>query len=396
MRGDEISIPAKRIVLFVTNSYSYGGSEKHLLDLLGRIDDKKIQTMILCTDSDPFTERLNQGFCSTVIVRTEKSLDSMKDWVRIFREIKPDAVVLVYGTLWLLPWFAALAARLAGVQKLYAIQHLMPQSPPDSRILEIKSPRDLARRIFGKRARKLLGARLQPHLCKMTICVSNAVRDALIQGYGFPQSKIRTVHNGISVLAFAPRSEDRESIRRRLEISPKDFLLICTARLSIEKGIDILLLAMKEIIQKCSICKCIVIGEGPLKEKLIEQIETAQLGSHVFLEGFQADVRAYLAAADAFVLTSHIEGLPYSILEAMASGLPCIVTNVGGNAEAVINNVTGFVVKSGSVEDVVQAILYLLNNPKERARMAERSQSRANKEFDIEAKIAEITQIILT
>jgi glycosyltransferase involved in cell wall biosynthesis len=117
---------------------------------------------------------------------------------------------------------------------------------------------------------------------------------------------------------------------------------------------------------------------------------------HVFLEGFQADVRPYLSAADAFVLTSHIEGLPFSVLEAMSCGLPCVVTNVGGNAEAVVHGVNGLVINPGSVEEVTRAIIYLRCHPEERARMAHASRLRAQTEFDIEARMADIKRLILS
>jgi glycosyltransferase involved in cell wall biosynthesis len=396
MRVDKAPRRGKRTVLFVTNSFSYGGSEKHLLELLRRLDDGNVQSVVLCTDSDPYTQRLKEGCHSSVAVRSEQSLKSIRDWLRVFREIKPDVVVLVYGTLWILPWVAAVAARLAGIQKLYAIHHLMPLPPQDPRILEIKSPRDILRRVFGKRVRKLLTVRVPPHLCNKTICVSNAVRNSLIEQYRFPARKMLTIHNGVSPREFALSRGDGIAIRAELEIHSDEFVLVCTARLSTEKGIDILLSAMGQIIQKDPSCKCIIIGEGSLKEKLLEQVKSLGLGRHVFMEGFRADVRPYLCAADAFVLTSQIEGLPFSVLEAMACGLPCVVTNVGGNAEAVAHNVNGLVVNPSSVDEVVQAIIYLRTHPQERARMAHASRSRVCEEFDIEVRMADIKRLILS
>jgi glycosyltransferase involved in cell wall biosynthesis len=395
MRGDKVQSQGKRTLLFVTNAFSYGGSEKHLLELLSRLEDGNVQSVVLCTDSDPFTERLKEGCRSSVAIRSEKSLKSVRDWLRVFREIKPDVVVLVYGTIWMLPWIAAVAVRLAGIQKLYAIHHLMPLPPREPRILEIKSPLDVLRRVFGRRVRRILSARVPPNLCNKTICVSDAVRDSLIQQYGFPARKMLTIHNGVSSREFTPDRSDAISIRTKLEIRFDEFVLVCTARLSAEKGIDILLSAMSQIIQKDPSCKCIIVGEGALKEKLLEQVKSLGLRRHVFLEGFHADVRPYLCAADVFALTSHVEGLPFSVLEAMACGLPCVVTNVGGNAEAVAHNVNGLVVNPGSVEEVVQAIIYLLTHPQERARMADASRSRAYQEFDIEARMADIKRLIL-
>lgn len=386
----------RRTILFVTNAYSYGGSEKHLLELLRRIRDSSIQTIILCTDADPFTERLMDESGAKVVVRSERGLKSIRDWVRVVREIKPDVVVLVYGTLWLLPWFATVAARIAGARKVYAIHHLMPQSPPDPPVTSIRSPRDVLRRLFGKRVRKILGARIAPHFSNATICVSDAVRNSLIRGCAFPPRKTRTIHNGISTRDFDRGAFDRIAIRNGLHVTSDEFLVVCTARLSVEKGLEILFGAMSRIVQELPACKCMVVGEGPLRESLMQQIESLKLGSHVFLEGFQPDVRPYLAAADAFLLTSYIEGLPYSVLEAMASGLPCVVTNVGGNAEAVVHNQTGLIVHPGSIDEVVQAIRYLMFHPQERARMGDAASIRAKSNFDIEERMVEITDLILS
>ena len=106
-------------------------------------------------------------------------------------------------------------------------------------------------------------------------------------------------------------------------------------------------------------------------------------------------MRPYLLPANAFVLTAHREGLPFAILEAMACGLPCIVTNVGGNAEAVAHNVTGLVVKAGSAIDVAEAVCCLFNHREEHMRMSREARLRACREFDIEVRLAEIKLLIL-
>ena len=396
LQDDQVQNQRRRTLLFVTNVFSYGGTEKHLLELLKRLTDPNVQSIVLCTDSDPFTERLKNGCQASVAIRSEKSLKSIKDWIRVYREITPDVVVLVYGTIWMIPWLAAAAARLAGVRRLYAIHQLMPVPPSEARVLEIKSPRDMLRRVFGRRVRRMLSARVPPHLCNKTICVSDAVRSSLVEHYGFPARKLLTIHNGVSSTEFAPGQSDGQAIRTELGIRPDEFVLVCAARLSPEKGIDILLSAMSQIIQTASSCKCILVGDGYLRETLTEQVKSLGLSHHVFMVGFQADVRPYLRAADAFVLTSHIEGLPISALEAMAVGLPCVVTNVGGNAEAVAHNVNGLIVTPGSVEEVVEAMSYLLTHPKERTSMGHASRSRVSNQFDIEAKMTDIKRLILS
>jgi glycosyltransferase involved in cell wall biosynthesis len=381
-----------RTVLFVTNTVGYGGSEKHLLEIISRLGDSNVRSVILCAKTDPFSARLKNHY-PNVAIRCEPALKSPWGWFRVFRDVKPDVLALIYGTLLDIPWYVSVAARLARVPRLYAIQHLIPPPPPAK--VEVKSIRDVVSRLIGKRVRYMLGSRVPPHLCDNTICVSNAVRDALIRDYHFPSRKMVTIRNGVSLSAFEVSGSEGIAVRSDLGIHSDEFVLVCAARLSGEKGIDILILAMSELLRRNISCKCIVVGEGNRKEKLSAQILQLGLASHVFMVGFQSDVRPYLHAANAFVLTSYKEGLPFAVLEAMACGLPCVVTNVGGNAEAVAHNETGLIVKPGSPSEVAEAVSYLVTHPEERARMSRAARLRVREEFDVEARMAEIKRAIL-
>lgn len=384
---------ARRSVLFVTSTLGYGGSEKHVLELVRRLGDRGIQSVIMCAKTDPYTEKLTPGNYSNVTVHSASGLNSALDWFGFFRMMKAEAVVFVYGTLVDLPWFAPVAARLACGRSLYAIQHLIP--PPLAPEIPGHSLRDALRRMIGKRARFLMSSRIPPKLLRKTICVSDAVRESLARTYGFPPDKMETVHNGVSLSKYVPSKKEGAAVREKLGIRQDDFVLVCVARLSWEKGIDILLKAMKQLANEHPLCKCIIVGEGYLMEELKEQANALNITARVFMVGFQEDVKPYLHAADAFVLTSHKEGLPFSVLEAMACGLPCVVTNVGGNAEAVSQNVTGLVVSPGSVDEVVQAVSFLITHPDERALMSQLARSKATAEFDIEARMTEIMRVIL-
>jgi L-malate glycosyltransferase len=231
---------------------------------------------------------------------------------------------------------------------------------------------------------------------RTTICVSNALRDCLVKDFGFPARRVTTIHNGVSLSEFAPSDGRGAEVRKKLGISEDEFVLVCVARLSGQKGIDILLEAIAQVFRAGFECKCLIVGDGPLKEQLIEQASKSGLAGQVLFEGFREDVRPYLHASSAFVLTSHREGLPLSILEAMACGLPAVVTDVGGNAEAVTHQITGLVVPTGSVEALADAISYLASHPEERERMARAARARARDAFDIEGAMAKIRQVILS
>ena len=95
------------------------------------------------------------------------------------------------------------------------------------------------------------------------------------------------------------------------------------------------------------------------------------------------------------MLTSYAEGLPIAVLEAMACGLPCVVTNVGGNAEAIEHMMEGLVVSPGSVEEAADAISYLLTHPEERIRMSRMARLKVCERFDIDRTMAAIEQVIV-
>jgi glycosyltransferase involved in cell wall biosynthesis len=184
-------------------------------------------------------------------------------------------------------------------------------------------------------------------------------------------------------------------MRAKLRIGAKEFVLVCTARLSEHKRLDLLLLAIARLVRDGVGCKCIIVGDGPLREELCEQALALGLSGHVLFEGFQRDVRPYLQAADAFVLSSATEGMPLSLLEAMACGLPCIVTDVGGTTEVVTDGVHGLVVPPGSADKIADAIAYLVRHPDERVQMSVMARERVRHEFDIETRMAELRDVIL-
>jgi glycosyltransferase involved in cell wall biosynthesis len=389
----ELSSRARRKILFVTQTVEYGGLERHLLDMIRKFREVGDQAAILNLGPDLYTERLVGDEIGQVIVMSKSEHLSFSDWFHIFRRVRPDVVVFSCGWVWAFQWYAPLAAWLAGVRRRFSIQHLFP--PPVSRA-EGKSVTDVLRRLIGRRTRRLMGLRVSAFFCHKIICVSNSVRGALVNVYRFPASKTITIYNGVSVTKFVPPESDRDAVRPRLGIGTDEFLLVCAARLSDVKRVDILLTAMAQVLREGVQCKCVIVGDGPLRDQLSTQALSLGLAGSVFFEGFREDVRPYYQTADVFVLTSRLEGLPLSILQAMACGLPCIVTDVGGNAEAIQHHVHGLVVPPESANAVASAISYLATHPNERARMSKMARTTACQVFNIDNRIAEIASAILS
>lgn len=387
----------QRVVFLLPKASGFGGVERHLLDLVLRLPQELPPSTVICLGQDLISDRLGEEQRQRVVVKPVKQPESLSEWFRIFRENKPDVAVFAYSLIDAFPWQAQVAAVLAGVPRRVSIQHLVP--PPLPAAVPVQSARDWARRLIGQRARNVLkvktSARIRAYLSNTTICVSKAVRDALVKTYNFHPRKTVVIHNGVSSSTFCPSETNGAKVRALFNIDPHEFLLVCAARLVQEKGVDVLIRAVSRVLRQGVSCKCIILGDGPLRERLQQKVNSEGVWDFVFLEGFQPDVRPYLQAASAFILTSHREGLPISVLEAMACGLPCIVTNVGGNAEAVQNQATGLVVGDESWEAAADAILYLATNPQRRVEMAAKARQVVSQSFAVEKQMAELTNVIL-
>jgi glycosyltransferase involved in cell wall biosynthesis len=191
----------------------------------------------------------------------------------------------------------------------------------------------------------------------------------------FPKERIVNIPNGVEV----PK-EDRTSYDQVIHV-------ITTARLSREKGVDILLKAWENVFKEEKTRKLTIIGSGPLEEEMKRMTQALNIGESVEFVGFVSNVETYLKNADIFVLASRTEGMSNALLEAMSYGFPCIATNVGGNSELLggegaeiplgeyVIARNGLLVNPDDVRGLSEAILYLVRHKEERAELGTRSRT---------------------
>jgi glycosyltransferase involved in cell wall biosynthesis len=193
------------------------------------------------------------------------------------------------------------------------------------------------------------------------------------------------VLNGRDPAVFRPDPEARARIRAELGVPPDRVVAVIVSRLVAHKGHKELLEAARDVPE----VDVWVVGERlptDRGEDLRALFARAELGDRLRLLGYRADVPAVLAAADIFVLPSHFEGLPMSVIEAMLTGLPVIATDVGGPREQVVPGVTGFTVPRGHAAPIETHLYQLATEPELRARMGAAGRERALALYD-EAKV---------
>lgn len=199
-------------------------------------------------------------------------------------------------------------------------------------------------------------------------CDAYHMRDAMVR-LGAKASKIEVVYFGTDVIKFRP-DLDRAEVRRRFKIGD-DPVVLSTRRLEPVYDVATFVRALPRVLQAVPKATCVVIGEGSEREKLMAVAEELGVARSVHFVGPVSgdDMPQYLAAADIYVSTSMSDaGLAASTAEAMACGLPVIVTDTAENRLWVEDGTGGFVVPVQRPEVVADKIIYLVRNPDERKR----------------------------
>jgi glycosyltransferase involved in cell wall biosynthesis len=208
--------------------------------------------------------------------------------------------------------------------------------------------------------------RLTDRLADMTTTNSHRAAARLVRDKVVPAARLVVIHNGIDVDSFTPDRVATEALRTELDAGPDAVVWIAVGRLTEQKDFDTLLRAFRIHGAAVPEARLVVVGKGELREQLEALAAELQVSDRVAFLGERTDVPALMAAADALVLSSAWEGLPNVVMEAMATGLPVVATDVGGVAELVIDGETGFTVPPGSPDHLASAMTTLATYPKER------------------------------
>jgi glycosyltransferase involved in cell wall biosynthesis len=223
------------------------------------------------------------------------------------------------------------------------------------------------------------------------VAISEGVREVLLKG-GIPLEKIEVIPSGIDFSAYEyPAS--RDYLRKELSFEKDDYLVGIIAHLADHKGHRYLIEATKILKEKAPKIKVIIVGEGPLRLDLDQQVNRSGVEDMVFFLGFREDVPQILASLDLFVLSSYLEGLGTVLMDAMASSLPVVATRVGGIPEVVKDGLTGILVPPRNVEALAEAILHLYSSRDLAARMGKEGHDVVHRNFSAQAMAGKVADL---
>lgn len=232
-------------------------------------------------------------------------------------------------------------------------------------------------RSVGGSVRDWLSVRaLRSVQCPLIAIAQSGLDD--LAALGIDPSRLHLVPNGVGEAS----PNNREAVRRSWGCGPNDLVLGCIARVEAQKNPLFVPSLLAQL--PCNV-RMVWIGDGSLRESLRQKAIELGVVDRLVLPGWQHNARSYLCGFDIFVLPSIYEGFPLAILEAMAAGLPCVVSDVDGVAEAVVDGKTGFVCPPNATEIWVERIRRYATDSAARERAGSQAQARYRERFSLEA-----------
>lgn len=361
--------PRPPLVAHVIYALTTGGLENGLVNIINRFPVGRYRHVIVCiTGADEFAQRITVDGVRIIELRKREGHDLRFYWRlwQIFRKLRPD---IIHSRN-----LAALEAQLLSIG-CPGVKRVHGEHGREVNDLDGTNWKYLAFRRF---------MRLFIH---RYITVSKDLEQWLIHIVGVRRDRVRQIYNGVDNCKFFPGNV------KPLELLPEswqgvgDLLLIGTVgRLTPVKDQRTLLRSVTRLRDSnpdlALRLRVVIVGDGPLRRELTEQVEELDLGSLIWLAGERNDVAALLKTMDIFVLPSLAEGISNTILEAMTSSLPVVATAVGGNLELVEEGFNGALVPAGDPEALAQALVSLLENDAERRRLGANARQRACQRFD--------------
>jgi glycosyltransferase involved in cell wall biosynthesis len=323
----------KKSIVFVITDYPYGGAQTQVIDLAIRLKARAWNVgviSIMTPEALPLMKMLEDAGVpwKTLDVQRGKVSPSLFFKMRnIIKEWQPSVVHshMVHANL-----FTRLARIISPMPVLICTAHNINE---------------------GGRAR-MLGYRLTDVLADHTTNVSIAAVERYIDIKAAPKHKISFIPNGIDFSRFRPNLETRAKVRHALGVS-NEFIWLAVGRLEEQKDYPNMLAAFSKMPEHHRLW---IVGEGPLLGSLQERSGSLGLDKQVSFLGRRTDVADLMNAADAYLMSSAYEGLPMVLLEAAATELPMIATDVGGNREIVLEGQDGYLVKSHDSDALASAM----------------------------------------
>lgn len=362
----------KPVLMYVVESRSVGGAEAYIRHIVEGLERDAWEVRLVCPQTEALAPLLRwaQQMGLRLAPLPGERPQQVPALIAFFRAHRPDIVHFNLHHPFACR-YAILAATLAGVPARIATTHL-PTIPPD---------------VYTWKGR--LALRLAYRCVHLMLVDSETNRRRALAHYPIAEEKLQVVPHGVRVEDF-PIEGTRASVAEEFGLDARAPIVGTVGRLSPQK-------AMEDVIEAAALVRrgfpdahFLIIGDGERRAELERLALARGLGAHVRFTGYREDVPRLLAAMDVFVLSSLYEGMPFSILEAMAAARPVVATRVDGVPEVVVDGETGLLVPPREPQRLAEAIEHVLAHPQRAREMGRRGRERVRAHFSRERMVTTI------
>jgi glycosyltransferase involved in cell wall biosynthesis len=357
-------------IIHIISGDIWAGAESQVFYTLSNLNKSKDISFVavLFSDSQLNKKLIEQGIKTIILDEKEyNGLTIILKLSKIIKRFKPKILHVhaykehLIGQLAIYKVF-----RKCTIFRTFHGMHKTPDNLPFIRKIKSKTIHQIEKNILNKKSVNI-------------IAVSKDLEIYLKES--FDKAQITQIYNSIQIPSLS--GENRKSIREKFNVASDAIWMGTLARLVEVKNLELLIEIGQSLKTKNMHFRISIFGEGPQKKSLQEKINSKGLQDQVVLEGFVQDSFEILDALDIFTLTSFREGLPMSLLEAMAVGTPVICTNVGGIGEVLKNN-SGILIDNFSKNDFVDAILRINKDEELRKKLSGKSKNIIDENFNID------------
>ena len=365
--------------MVICSSSLLGGAESHLLNFARKLNKKKFNLNFVCPSEGNLTSGLRNLNIEPVIIDVRKK-SNFRAIPRLIRIIRNHNIDILHTHGLRAASFGHLAAKMARVPIILSTMHDLIYTH---------------QKFSTRKARSyILLIKLTTALADKVIAVSEKVKEDLIVNGGIRANRIVTIYNGINLDEFKS-SKDKYLIRKELGLDSRIPVVGIVGRLVPEKGIKYFLEAASQIKKSIIRIKFLIIGDGPLRQKLEDLAKKLNIYQDCLFTGFRKEIANIISIFDVGVLSSLCEPFGLTILEYMALGKPIVATNAGGVPEIIKDGKSGILVPPQEPEQLAQAIILLLKNRGRAEQMGLAGRALVESKFTAERMIRESEELYL-